>query len=97
MPEYLLDFGPVIAGVAAHKTVRITNVCCFPVSFVIDQSKAVNCGFSSFINNVTQLPPGDSVELIVAFCLKDFEAEGQRIESELLINVSIQLHVDFDC
>lgn len=90
LPDYQLDFGPVIMGTTVQRSIAATNGCCFPVSFVIDQSDAINDGFMALINMANELPPGDSVDIIVTFDpRRGDEGCNKRVESTMLVNVRI--------
>ena len=89
LPDYLLNFGPVVSGTTEQKTIAATNVSCFPISFDIDQCKARCEGFTALIDNVRELPPGDNVNIIVVFDPRAITTHNCRMESTMLINVCI--------
>ena len=90
---YYMDFGPVVAGTTEHRSIVACNASCFPLSFSIDQTEASAQGFAAFISRASELPPGETVEIVVtcdsAATLVDCR---RRLEASMLINVSGELH-----
>ena len=56
LPDYLLDFGPVILGQVRTHVVRATNTGHMPVSFSIDHENIFQSGFFCELDRVKLLP-----------------------------------------
>ena len=70
LPEYLLDFGPVILGQVQTYLVRATNTGFMPVSFSVDHENIFNSGFFCELDRVKGLPgfpKNESIEFKFTF------------------------------
>ena len=56
LPDYILDFGPVILGDVRSHTVKATNTGILPVSFSLDHSSLLQSGFMCELDRVKSLP-----------------------------------------
>jgi len=56
LPDYILDFGPVILGHVMTHTVRATNSGFVPVNFSIDHTPTFDSGFFCELDRVNELP-----------------------------------------
>ena len=90
LPEYQLDFGPVILSSVEMRVVKAHNAGSCPVSFVIDPRQAASVGFSVQLNSVSKLPPNDSVDIPVTFDPRLVNLDLGQIEETIVINVSTQ-------
>jgi len=89
LPEYQLDFGPVILGSVESRSVKAVNAGSSPVSFDIDPLKAPSIGFTVQLDSVSKLPPNDGVEILVTFDPRLANLDFGLIEETFLINVCI--------
>lgn len=88
LPGYLIDFGPLLSGVIKTHATSITNTGLLPVSFSIDQSSANDTGFHINLDQVSELPGQESVELEVMFDSNAVTATVTRkVNTQLLIHV----------
>jgi len=92
LPEYQLDFGPVILSSVETQSVKAVNAGSSPVSFDIDPLQAPSIGFTVQLHSVSKLPPNDSVEIPVTFDPRLANLDFGMIEETFLINVRIQLY-----
>lgn len=65
--QYVLDFGPVIAGDIKTKSVNITNTGIFNTNFTVIHEKLAQTGFLVELEKVKQLPPGEGIEFKISF------------------------------
>ena len=65
--NYVLDFGPVIAGDIITKSVNITNTGIFNTNFTVNHEKLYQTGFLVELERVKQLPPGEGIEFKISF------------------------------
>lgn len=56
LPDYVLDFGPVILGEVRSHIVRATNTGTLPVSFALNHAKLFQSGFFCELDRVKSLP-----------------------------------------
>jgi len=90
LPEYQLDFGPVIVSSVETRSVKAHNAGSCPVSFVIDPLQATSVGFTVQLDSVSKLPPNDSVEIPVTFDPRLVNLDLGKIEETVVINVCIR-------
>jgi len=89
LPEYQLDFGPVILGSVETRSVKAVNAGSTPVSFDIDPRQAPCIGFNVQLDCVCKLPPNDSIEIPVTFDPRLDNLDFGLIEETFMINVCI--------
>jgi len=87
LPEYQLDFGPVILSSVERRLIAARNAGSCPVSFVIDQLRAPSVGFTVQLDTVAKLPPNDAVDIPVTFDPRIVNLDLGKIEETILINV----------
>ena len=87
LPEYQLDFGPVILSSVERRSIAARNAGSSPVSFVVDQLQAPTVGFTVQLDRVSKLPPKDSVDIPVTFDPRIVNLDLGKIEETIIINV----------
>lgn len=88
MPEYRLNFGCTKAGTVEQRIVRASNASRCPLSFSIDQTDAIKCGFTVLPAVVDQLPENGSVDLVITLDRKTAVCECGTVDTMLHIIVS---------
>ena len=90
LPDYLLDFGHVVLGNVCTKTVHITNIGWFPVSFGIDRASRHQSGFTVELPRVVQLPGAPQHEGVD--CIVTFDPRGANLNTGL-VEVFVPINV----
>ena len=87
LPEYQLDFGPVILSSVETRSVKAHNTGSCPLSFHVDPLQAPSVGFTVQLDSVSKLPPNNSVDIPVTFDPRLANMDLGVIEETVLINV----------
>ena len=67
LPEYVLDFGPIILGQVQTASVRVSNSGVMPVNFSIDHVSMMESGFFCDLDRVKELPKNEFVDFKIQF------------------------------
>ena len=89
LPEYQLDFGPVILSSVQTRSIKACNASSWPVSFDVDPLEAASVGFNVQLDSVSKLPPNNAVEIPVTFDPRLANLDVGIVEETIVINVCI--------
>ena len=93
LPEYTLDFGYIIYGLVTTRTVTLTNIGNYPLSFNLPQSSLSGTGFSIDLGKrVKSLSIEDCIEFTVTFDPAGAKRSLGYVESTLPFQVNYHLY-----
>ena len=87
LPDYVLDFGPVIIGDIRSHVIHISNPGFLPVSFHIDHSNLFQTGFFCELDRVKMLPMNETVDFKFTFDPRGALLDIGPIEAVVPINI----------
>ena len=87
LPDYVLDFGPVIIGDIRSHVIHISNPDFLPVSFHIDHSNLFQTGFFCELDRVKMLPMNETVDFKFTFDPRGALLDIGPIEAVVPINI----------
>lgn len=93
LPEFHLDFGYMVYGLVASKTVTLTNTGWCPVSFATAHTALQGTGFSVDLGDKVRSLPGapdfEELEFVVRFDPASIKYSDGPVEALLPFNVTL--------